>query len=103
MCPMCWVTALISLAAILAISALVVAASDKWILILAGVLGVLAVCHWGGVAVPWWSIAFPSVAIALRMTYIVSTKRETLLISKAWLRARAIAERRCSTKESASR
>lgn len=98
MCPMCWATALASFGGIFAISVLLVAGTDRWTLFLAGMLATASVAsRWGVAEAPWWYYTILATSIAGRLTYLVVLRRQQLLVSKIWFRARQIAARRCPT------
>ncbi len=99
MCPACWATLLASYGALLSVSALTIAATDRLVLPLAGALGVLSWMHAGtDVEVPWWCFASVGVALVARIGVRVVRARDDLLPVRAWRAAKLIATKRCPTK-----
>jgi len=98
MCPVCWATALASFGGIFAVSVLLVAGTDWWTLLLAGILAIVSAANrWGGAGLPWWCCIALSIAISVRVAYLIDKMRERLLVSRLWCRARQIAADRCPT------
>jgi hypothetical protein len=99
-CPICWVTALASVSMLLALSALLVAATDRWTLAAATVLGATSVMHRAGIGlVPWWLFALMTGIAVCRVAFLLVFNRERLLFVKAWGHACQIAARRCPKRE----
>src|SRR5687768_8750957 len=99
MCPACWATLLASYGALLALSALTIAGTDRLALPLAGALGIVSWVHTrADITVPWWCFALVGVALVARIGVLMIRGRDDLLAVRAWRAAKLIATRRCPTK-----
>ncbi|BBO34181.1 hypothetical protein PLANPX_3793 [Lacipirellula parvula] len=99
MCPMCWATALATFACFFGISLVLVAGSDLFVLVIAGVLSGTALLHKleETVWLPWWWYVVVASILTLRVLYIGFVHRDRLLVVHAWNKAKAVSRSRCKT------
>ena len=100
MCPICWASALASFGALLVTTVLAVAASDRWTVLLAAILGIESLAHRTGVLfVPWWFLLLMTSGVIARVSYLLVHKRDQLIVVRAWERACRFAADRCPRPE----
>jgi hypothetical protein len=99
MCPICWATALASFGMLAIASVTIVIGTDKWMLLLTALLGVVSLVNrLEPLTISWWCPGVIIAAAISRAAYLVTLKKDGLLICTAWRQARQIAARCCPTR-----
>jgi hypothetical protein len=99
MCPVCWATALASFGGLLVLAVVTTVGSDRWSLMLAGLLGGASLLHQSALAaIAWWCFAALIATLAARIGYLLIRNREQLMAYRVWNHACRIARARCPVK-----
>lgn len=96
MCPLCGATLLATFSLSVGTSVVLIAGRDRWTLLLASGLILLAAAHQlEAFVVPWQAFAGLIAAATLRVTWLALRRRDPVWLFAAWRRAADYTATRC--------
>ena len=96
MCPLCWATLLAAFSLSVGTSVVLIAGRDRWTLLLASGLILLAAAYqFEAFGVPWSAFAGLMAAAMLRVAWLALRRRDRMWLFAAWRRAADFAAARC--------